>query len=261
MARRLFVMLIAAMLLTGGTVSAAEIGLSSVMYPDGKNVDVPLAGTQRAPAAQISARVRYKSGQSTIEVQYKDLPPAVLFGGDYVSYVVWAVSPAGRVENIGGIANADDKGTATYSTAKRDFALMITAEPILTVRNPSDLVVFFSGTPAAKEIKVTAITFDGLQTREDLVTRERESIAGKTYEKGDTPLPLLQAEKAVELMDRFGAKDYDAKTYAEAKEAIAMAREARGQKLRDASNRAIVLSGEALVETFGRSGGRGRAGS
>ena len=239
-------------LMTVGTASAAEIGLSSILYPEGKNVNVPIAGTQRAPAAQISAIVRHESGQSTIEIRFKKIEPAVLFGGDVVSYVVWAVTPAGEVENIGQIANLDDKGAVTYSTRKRNFALMITAEPIITVRNPSDLVLFFSGTPDIKNLQPTAFTFDGLQTREGLVTRERESIAGMRYKKGEIPLALTQAEKAVELMDRFDAKEYDPKTYDAAMAAIAEARDARGGKLEDASSRTIVLAGEALVETFGR---------
>jgi hypothetical protein len=251
MSKKLFVIGMAFALITGGTVIAAEIGLTSVLYPEGSKVDLPISGTQRAPAAQITAKVEHKSGQSSIQIQYKPIPPAVLFGGDFVSYVVWAVAPDGSTENLGGIANDDDaKGPVNFSTAKRDFALMITAEPLVTVRTPGDLVVFFSGTPAAKGVNVTAFNFAGLATREGIVSRDTESIAGMSYTSDkDNPLALIQAEKVIELMDRFDARKYDASNYDEAQAAIAQARETKGQKRLDASKRTVILGGLALSKT------------
>ena len=105
MSRQRFVTWIAAIVLATGSVSAGEVGLTSVVFPDGKNVDLPISGTQRAPAAEISAKVKHQSGQSVIEIAYKNLPPAVLFGGDIVAYVAWVVSPDGSVENVGGYWN------------------------------------------------------------------------------------------------------------------------------------------------------------
>jgi outer membrane protein OmpA-like peptidoglycan-associated protein len=108
----------------------------------------------------------------------------VLFGGDIVSYVVWAVSPDGTYENLGGIANEDVvKATATYSTAKRDFAMMITAEPIRTVRTPGALVVFFSGTPGQKDVQPTGFTFGGLSDRGYVV-----SLSGVAFPTGESAL-------------------------------------------------------------------------
>jgi outer membrane protein OmpA-like peptidoglycan-associated protein len=238
-------------LLVCGAVSAAEMGLTSVLYPEGKQVNVPIAGTQRALAAELKAKVRHRSGQSEIEIQYKGLEPAVLFGGDIVSYVVWAVSPNGSVDNLGGIAN-DGKleGTANFSTGKRDFGMMITAEPITSVRGPGDLVVFFSGTPSAKGVELTGFMFGGLSTREGLIMRERESIAGMTY-KADKKksLALIQAMKAVELLDRFEAAKYDRATYDKAVAAAAEAQAAKVGKQLEPSERALVFSGQALQKT------------
>ena len=251
MSRKLRVAWIAVAVLAVGAVSASDVGLTSVLYPEGKNVDVPMAGTQRAPAATLSAKVKHQSGQSSIEIQSKNLPPAVLFGGDIVSYVVWAVSPDGTSENLGGIANDDAaKGTATYSTAKRDFAMMITAEPIVTVRTPGELVVFFSGTPGQKNVQPSGFTFGGLSDRGGRITSERDSIAGMSY-KADkkNPLALIQAEKAIELVDRFEAKKYDEKTCDDALAALTEARDLKGQKQLDASKRTITLAGQALSKT------------
>ena len=237
-------------LLAVGPAFAGEVGLTSTLYPEGKNVDVPLVGTQRAPAAELSMEVRHQSGQSSIEIQYKNLSPAVLFGGDIVSYVVWAVSPDGSLENIGGIANDKKKGTATYGTAKRDFALMITAEPIVTVRTPGELVTFFSGTPGRKDVQPTAFTFGGLSDRQGDIRSERDSIAGMSYKANKkNPLALIQARKAVELMERFEAKKYDTRTYDEALLVFTEALNTKRQKRIDASKRTITLAGQALNKT------------
>jgi len=251
MFRRMFALSIVATLLVGGTALAAEMGLTSVLYPEGKKVDVPIAGTQRAPASELTAKVQHQAGQSSIDIKYKGLEPAVLFGGDFVSYVMWAVSPNGSVENLGGIANdGAPQGSAWFTTARRDFAMMITAEPIVTANTPGDVVVFFSGTPAMKNVKPTGFTFGGLSTREGMVTRDKESIAGMSY-KADkkNPVILIQAEKAIELLDRFDAKSYDADAYGKATAAIGEARETKGKKQADASKRAIELSGQALSKT------------
>ena len=237
-------------LIAAGAASAGDVGLTSVLYPENKKVDVPIAGTQRAPAAEMSVKVRHQSGQSSIEIEHKRLQPAVLFGGDIVSYAVWAISPDGTFENIGGIANDEATGMATYSTAKRDFALMITAEPIVTVGTPGELVVFFSGTPMRKDVQPTGFTFGGLSDRQGHIKSERDSIAGLTYERDKkNPLALIQAGKAVELMDRFEAKKYDAGTYDEALAVFAEARNLKGQKRLDACKRTITIAGQALSKT------------
>jgi len=251
MSKKLCGVLIAAAVLAVGAASAGDVGLTSVLYPEGKSVDVPMAGTQRAPAATLSAKVKHQTGQSSIQMQYKNLPPAVLFGGDIVSYVVWVVGPDGTVENVGGIGNDDaTKATASFSTAKRDFAMMITAEPIVTVRTAGELVVFFSGTPGQKDVQPTGFTFGGLSDRGGKITSEHDSIAGMSYEADKkNPLALIQAEKAIELLDRFDAKKYDEKTTGEATAALAEARGLKGQKQIDASKRTITLAGQALSKT------------
>lgn len=241
---------VAVAVLAAGAAFAGDVGLTSVLYPEGKNVEVPLAGTQRAPGAELSMKVRHQSGQSSIEIHYKNLPPAVLFGEDIVSYVVWAIGPDGTFENIGGIANDEARGVGSYGTAKRDFALMITAEPIVTAGTPGELVVFFSGTPGRKDVQPTGFTFGGLSDRQGHIKSERDSIAGLSYEVDKTnPLPLIQAKKAIELMDRFEAKKYDASTYDEAWAVFTKARGLKGQKQIDACKRTITLAGQALSKT------------
>ena len=238
-------------MLGGGLTAAAEVGLTSVLYPENSQVKLPISGTQRAAAATISATVKYASGQSSITVDYKQLQPAILFGGDITAYTVWAISPDGGVENLGGIGNdGSDKGKMDYKTPNRDFALIITAEPMVTVRAPGDLVVFFSGTPSAKGLSLTAFTFGGLSEREGYISRDNESIAGMTYSpEKHRSLQLIQAEKAAELLDRFEAVKFDPKGYEGATAALAEAQGLKGDKQVDAAQRSLVMSGQALNQT------------
>jgi len=242
---------IAVALLVTGVASASEFGLTATLFPDGKSIDVPISGTQRAPAAEVTAKVKHAAGQSTVEMSYKKLAPAILFGGDMVAYVVWVVSPDGSVENVGGVANDGiDKGALKFSTAKREFAMMITAEPIRSVRSPGNMVVFFSGTPAVKDLKITAFTFGGLSDREGLVSVERDSIAGMTYKVDKKhPLALIQAEKAGELLKRFDASTYDSTGYDTAMSALNEAHELKGSAQLEAAERSLVASGQALRKT------------
>ena len=252
MQRRLWIAGIVMAVMATGITGAGEIGLTSVLFPEDKGIDVPMAGTQRAPAAQIVAKVRHRAGQSTIDVEYKQLPAAVLFGGDIVCYVVWAVSTDGSADNLGGIGGETDKGAVSFSTARRDFAMMITAEPLATVQTPGQHVVFFSGTPTVKNLEFTAFTFAGLSDRQGEIDFGRESIAGLTYKPDNkNPLGLIQAEKAAELLARFEAANYDRAGYDKAMAALTEARQTKGQKRLDAADRAIEAAGQALHKTAG----------
>ena len=87
-----FLALVAALLSPAARLVAADVPVAVVQFPDRSGVDVPLAATSRVSPAQAEAEVKVKDGQADVEVEAKKLPPAILFGGDVTSYVVWAVS-------------------------------------------------------------------------------------------------------------------------------------------------------------------------
>src|SRR5262249_59532186 len=73
---------------------AADVTMAAIQYPEGSGVTVNLVPTNRVAPAQAEASVKFKNGQATVEVDYKKLPPATLFGGDVPPYSVWAVALA-----------------------------------------------------------------------------------------------------------------------------------------------------------------------
>jgi len=211
--------LVLAIVVATSAAIGAEVGLTSVLYPDDRVADLGFSPTYRASKAELSGQVTTKDGQAQIILTYKDIEPAILFGGDITSYVVWAVTPAGVAENLGGIANMEKSGTATLATPKKDFALMITAEFMPTVRYPGDLVVYTSGPVELKGAKLTPFTFSGFKDRSALIKSEKDSIVGLTY-KDKAPLALMQAKKSVEIADRVSAAKYDAASVQQAKASL-----------------------------------------
>ena len=100
-------------------------------------------------------------------------------------------------------------------------------------------------------IENSGFTFGGLSEREGLVSHENDSIAGMTYQKDKkNPLPLIQAEKAMELLDRFDAEDFDPDTYDGAMTALTEARDLKGKEQLDAANRSVTC--DVTVNLHGR---------
>jgi outer membrane protein OmpA-like peptidoglycan-associated protein len=236
-------------LLTGTPSSAAEQGLTSTYFPNKSKVVIPMSPTERAPAVKLKVKVKHKDDLTQIKMRYRHLLPATLFGGDIVTYVVWAVSPDGSVQNLGALgSNGKSHGRRKLATPWRDFALMITAEPIKSVTSPGEQVAFFSAASASRKVTPHAFTFTEFATeRGKLVKVEHESIAAMTYKRDRKhALWLIQAEKAAELLDRLKAKEANPEAYAGAKEALEVAKAKRGRKQKDASILTVELSGEAF---------------
>ena len=87
--------------------------------------------------ATMAAALKYEKGQASVELKYEMMEPAVLFGGDISAYVLWAVTSDGLTENLGEVQVDEKEFSASrkYSSGKKIFALMVTAEP-LAVMNP-----------------------------------------------------------------------------------------------------------------------------
>lgn len=231
------------------TLGAAEIELNSVIYPDGRTIDVAFAPTAAGPDAKIAASVSYKNGQGNIKLSYKNLQPAVLFSGDITTYVLWAVSPDGEAENLGEIGSTGTDGSGRFITRKKDFALIVTAEPLYAVRRASELVVFTSLPAKSKWAKNTPFTFNKMITREG-ISAGNGSIKGMTF-KASEPSVLIQARKAMELVERFGAEKYNPQGIEQARVALASATASFKGGTKSAGNdyarRSIELSSQALT--------------
>ena len=80
-------------------------------------------------------------GGITIEAKFNGLTPANGFGKEYLTYVLWAISPDGRAQNLGEVLPAGTKNNIRVTTALQSFGMIVTAEPYFSVTEPSDVVV------------------------------------------------------------------------------------------------------------------------
>jgi len=235
--------------LAGSTVRAAETQLSAVQFPDRSSVSLKLIPTQRVSSAEGEADVKFRDGQARVELDYKRLPPAILFGGDVTSYVCWAVPRDGHAENLGELIVREKSGSAEYRTGLKEFAILVTAEPYPMVLAPSDLVIFTSAAPPAR--KATSIPF-ALATLRPAAVHTNEQIGGMTF-ASDQPVELVQAQAVLHQAEQIGAETYNPDAIRDSKIALSQATNLfHANKTRDGvdyARRSLALSSTAIRDT------------
>jgi len=183
-------------------VGAADVPLAVVQFPEAKGIDLKMAATSRVAPAEAEAEIKFKNGQADVEVDAKKLPPAILFGGDVTSYVVWAVSRDGNAENLGELIVRGTSASGEYRTGQKEFALMVTAEPYALVLKPSELVCFTSVAPPPKKVKSSPVSFSGFVAAPALGNPQ---IGGMRY-TGAEPVEIVQAQHVLDQAKAMGAE-------------------------------------------------------
>jgi outer membrane protein OmpA-like peptidoglycan-associated protein len=231
---------------------AADMTFNAVLYAPGEKVDLHFEATERVPKSQLDGTVKVEGAQAGIELKYSKMEPALLFGGDVNSWVVWVIAPDGTLENLGELPVREDRsGSVKMSTKQLHFAMFVTAEPFPYVRVPSDLVAFVSQPVKAKQSTNSTFEFGNFRTE---IKRDTESIAKMKY-KDKTPVELQQARAAVQLLDRYGAEKYAQQPTRDARTALAQAEDAlagrvgKKENVPTLSQRTLTLANDALRET------------
>src|SRR5256714_9144895 len=103
---------------------------------------VDFAGTDLMARANGEAKVESKKGYIEIEVEFANLEKPTVFGNEYLTYILWAITPEGRAVNLGEVLVGDNsRSKLDVTTDLQAFALIVTAEPYYAVRQPSNVVV------------------------------------------------------------------------------------------------------------------------
>ena len=240
----------AALLVPGALLVAADVPVAVVQFPDRSGVDVPLAATSRVSPAEAEADVKVKDGQADVEVEAKKLSPAILFGGDVTSYVVWAISRDGQAENLGElIVRPNKKADVHYRTGQREFGILVTAEPYALVLRPSELVCFASAPPKPGKARSTPVTVAGLLP---VARIGNPQVGGMDYHGADA-VELVQAQHVLDQARAMGAEKYAADTLREASTNLAQAvnfyRSGNEKSGADYARRSLSLSSTAIRDT------------
>jgi outer membrane protein OmpA-like peptidoglycan-associated protein len=176
-------------------------------------------GTALLPAAKGEAKVQSSRGGITINARFEGLTPANGFGPEYLTYVLWAISPDGRPNNLGEVLPDGTKNNITVTTALQSFGLIVTAEPYFSVTQPSDVVVLQN---VIRDDKTTGV-LEKVNAHYALLPRGAyaETSGSKTVENPITrnekaPLELYQAYNAMRIAQDAGANKYAADIMKEA---------------------------------------------
>jgi len=172
---------------------------------------IGFAGTPLLGGAHGQAKVTSERGGITIDAHFDGLTPANGFGKEYLTYVLWAISPDGRAQNLGEVLPSGKKNDIHVTTALQSFGMIVTAEPYFSVTEPSDVVVLENvirqdKTEGVME-QVNANYFllprgayaetAGAHTVEHPITRNEHS-----------PLELFEADNALRIAQDSGADQY-----------------------------------------------------
>ena len=186
----------------------------------GGSTTVDIKGTELMPEAKGRARVDSKAGRLQVNVDLSRLGPASKFGPQYLTYVLWAITPEGRANNLGEIVpDSDGKSSVDVTTDLQAFGLIVTAEPYFSVTRPSNEVVAENiirqetkGFEEAIDAKFDML--EGGQYTIDVPAQQLPSAAADPK----TPLTLLEARNAVAIAKAAGAAEYAADSLHKAQE-------------------------------------------
>jgi hypothetical protein len=210
-------------------------------------------GTVLLPKAAGEARVKGAAGAVEIEAEVKGLEAPTRFGAQYLTYVLWAISPDGRPQNLGEIlTDASDKGKLKVTTPFQTFGLIVTAEPYFAVTQPSNVVVLENVVLPETVGKVTEV-----EAKHELLPRgdypgqsrvELDAGGGNTpkqvsTEEYDVLVALYQAQNALQIARSQNAARLAPDTMKKAEDLFAQAQALKNQNPKN--KRVIMLAREA----------------
>jgi hypothetical protein len=214
---------------------------------------VGLKGTVLLPEAEGDVRVQSRRGAVDIEAKVSHLGPPTRFGPEYLTYVLWAITPEGRPVNLGElVGDPSNKAKLKVSADLQAFALIITAEPYFSVVHPSDVVVMENVLLPGTTGKV-----EELEAKYELLPRKQF-----VYNKGVPPagtegprlsmdeyeavLSVYQAQNAIQIAKSAGAEKYAGETLQKAQQLYQQAVDLQGKK---SASRQIVTAAREAAQT------------
>src|SRR6201981_3885862 len=174
---------------------------------------VDFAGTDLMPEANGQAKVEGKKGYIEIEVEFGNLQKPTTFGNEYLTYILWAISPEGRAVNLGEVlVGGNSRSKLDVTTDLQAFALVVTAEPYYAVRQPSNVVVLEN--VIRKDTKGTT---EAMHTKYELLERGGYIPTGYKFDpvvlNSKLPLEFFEARNALRIAQSEGAETYASSSY------------------------------------------------
>jgi flagellar motor protein MotB len=221
------------------TVTERTVKAINYQYRNGPT-PIDFRGTVLLPEAKGDAVVESKAGRTEIDAHVDHLPAPTRFGHEYLTYVLWAITPEGHPKNLGELlAGSSDKAHVRVTTDLQAFGLIVTAEPYAAVRQPSDVVVL------ENQVRPDTIgTIEPIQVRYELMPRHGYTYNIPTDVKAaegngpmvsmsdyETTIEIYQALNAVQIAQAAGAQRYAPDVIGKAQQELQNAQGLQSQKV------------------------------
>lgn len=174
---------------------------------------IDFAGTAIMPSANGGASVKSERGSIAVEAEFDGLQKPTIFGNEYLTYILWAISPEGRAVNLGEVlVDGNHRSKLKVTTDLQAFALIVTAEPYYAVHQPSNVVVLENVVRTD-----TKGTSEAVHAKFELMERGGYIPTGYKFDPvvldAKVPLEFLEARNAVRIAASEGADRYASDSY------------------------------------------------
>jgi len=230
------------------TINVVERSTKAINYQHrGGSTSIDFRGTPLLAEARGEAKVESKQGYMEIEVEFDKLQPATRFGAEYLTYVMWAITPEGRANNLGEVLLDGTKSKLDVTTELQAFGLIVTAEPYFAVTQPSDVVVMENTIrpDTVGKIEEVEAKYELLQRGQYVVNAPPAELKAIPLDS-KTPLELYEARNAVRIAGWAGADRTSPETF---QKATSLLKQAEDYKSRKAESKSIVMSAREAVQT------------
>ena len=182
----------------------------------GGSTKLDFAGTDLMSSAGGEAKVSSKRGSIAIEAGFANLDKPTSFGSEYLTYVLWAISPEGRPVNLGEVlVGGNGRSKLNVTTSLQAFALIVTAEPYYAVQQPSNVVVLEN--VVRPDTRGTA---EEVHAKYELMERGGYLPTGYKFDpivlNAGLPLEFYEARNAMRIAKSEGAEQYADESYGHA---------------------------------------------
>jgi len=236
------------------TVVERNVDAVNYQYRSGPT-KIDFRGTVLLSEAKGEATVESQRGRTEIDAKFEKLGPATRFGREYLTYVLWAISPEGAPHNLGEVVPGGSNDARLHVTTDlQAFGMIVTAEPYSAVRQPSDVVVLENqvrpdtvGRSAPIQAKYELMP-RGHYTWEvqDKLAAGVSNAPKVSMDRYEAILEVYQAQNAIGIATAANAEQYAPNTLAKAQQELSEAQRLQSSK---ASTSLIVQSARAAAQT------------
>ena len=216
---------------------------------------IDFRGTVLLPEGKGQATVQSKAGRTEIDARFDHLTAPTRYGHEYLTYVIWAVTPQGQAKNLGEVlAGHSDKASLHITTDLQAFGMIVTAEPYSAVRQPSDVVVLENEVrpDTIGQTEPIVAKYELLPRGNYTYTVPKDLVAAEgagpkvSMDQYEALLQIYQAQNALQIAQSAGADRYAPDTFQKAQSELTTAQQLRDSK---ADRNQVVMAAREAAET------------